>query len=504
MLIALFNRVVELSFVGSIVAGLILLTKCIFKDKLTPRGHYFIWFILIVKLLMPIDVESALGMMPSIEVQTPIYQTFPKTIENEGRGVEGAKDTWMIANEVQALSTSKVDAFWIASPVLSTIWACIVLILILFNIYGEWQFNKKQGTLIELYNPTINRLRKKLIKRIGLTKKVKIYIQKTSGVPKVYGVIAPKIIISEDLLYSLNLVEFEHVLLHELCHIKQKDIIINVLRKLLMCVYFFNPFLVWCLKRMARECESACDEMVLKHLNPEEHLQYGYTLISLVQHKTHRTQSLALSLGRKKDMIRRIEMINKYTHVTLKSKVMSLALMGLLAGTCLFVPHATAEERHESTQEEYTLIEGLEGITHDNENSDTETLVFIKPLEKGTITSYYGNRTFGSEVFFHDGVDIAAPMGEKIFASESGKVVYIDLNESEYGKLVVIEHAGGIKTLYAQCEEILVAVDDVVEKGDNIATVGTSGRSTGPHLHLALLKENETINPETMMDWIVE
>lgn len=121
-------------------------------------------------------------------------------------------------------------------------------------------------------------------------------------------------------------------------------------------------------------------------------------------------------------------------------------------------------------------------------------MVFVWPL-KGRITSQYGPRN-GE---FHHGLDIAGEMGELIRAGENGVVTTVGYLPF-YGNTVIIDHGGGYKTLYGHISEYLVNKGDTVEKGQPIARVGSTGRSTGPHLHFEVRINDKTVNPIHYLD----
>ena len=100
---------------------------------------------------------------------------------------------------------------------------------------------------------------------------------------------------------------------------------------------------------------------------------------------------------------------------------------------------------------------------------------------------------------FHKGVDIAAPMGTDVYCAAQGKVIFAG-QKSGYGNCVIIEHGNGLATLYGHLSKILVDANQQVNIGDVIAIVGNTGRSTGPHLHYEVRKNNTPINPKLFLN----
>ena len=119
---------------------------------------------------------------------------------------------------------------------------------------------------------------------------------------------------------------------------------------------------------------------------------------------------------------------------------------------------------------------------------------------KGNITSRFGKRIhpITKEDSFHAGIDIAADTGTPIRAAFDGKVIVADYDDWN-GYYLKIEHEGDIMTVYCHCEKLKVSKGDTVKAGDIIATVGSTGSSTGPHLHFELRIENVSYDPETAL-----
>ena len=117
---------------------------------------------------------------------------------------------------------------------------------------------------------------------------------------------------------------------------------------------------------------------------------------------------------------------------------------------------------------------------------------FLWPVEKGQVSSYYGWR---SSKKFHDGIDISAPTGTKIFAVKEGKVVYSGKKIRGYGNMIVIKHVGKTYSVYAHNSVNKVSTGDAVSKGDVIGLVGNTGRSHGPHVHFEVRQGKYSVDP---------
>lgn len=133
--------------------------------------------------------------------------------------------------------------------------------------------------------------------------------------------------------------------------------------------------------------------------------------------------------------------------------------------------------------------------------ASTRQLVMVWPTPGyGWITSPFGMRAdpFLGTQRRHTGLDIGAPYGAKIVAAESGKVILAQWYGA-YGNAVVIDHGGKVTTLYGHSSKLLVKAGDTVSRGQTIAYVGSTGLSTGPHLHFEVRSNGTPVNPR---DWV--
>lgn len=169
------------------------------------------------------------------------------------------------------------------------------------------------------------------------------------------------------------------------------------------------------------------------------------------------------------------------------------------------------EERHESLMREMhgqinqigqaavLQEDGFESLIEDLE--DKKNLLASTPAIRpttGIYTSRFGNRKspFTGLVEFHEGLDIASRKGTPVNAVADGRVTFAG-ERGSYGRMIVIDHGHGMITRYAHLDEILIENGKKVRRGERIAFMGNTGRSTGPHLHYEVRLNGVPVNPET-------
>jgi murein DD-endopeptidase MepM/ murein hydrolase activator NlpD len=137
----------------------------------------------------------------------------------------------------------------------------------------------------------------------------------------------------------------------------------------------------------------------------------------------------------------------------------------------------------------------LEALLVSN-SANRKFLPTLSPIEEGWFSSNFGWRIdpFTGQKSFHEGIDFPAESGTPVVAAASGKVVHAELHPA-YGKMIEIDHGNGLVSLYAHNSAIYVKEGDLVVRGQRIGTVGSSGRSTGPHLHFEVRLNGVPQNP---------
>lgn len=153
-------------------------------------------------------------------------------------------------------------------------------------------------------------------------------------------------------------------------------------------------------------------------------------------------------------------------------------------------------EQLASRQQQLRLLESLLL----NHHIEGERFIAGRPIVEGWLSSQYGVRRdpFHGNPTMHRGIDFAAAEGSPVIATGAGIVTFAG-RRAGYGNLVEIDHGAGLRTRYGHMKSIDVQVGDVVTRGQTIARVGTTGRSTGPHVHYEVLENGRQVNPSSFV-----
>ncbi len=193
------------------------------------------------------------------------------------------------------------------------------------------------------------------------------------------------------------------------------------------------------------------------------------------------------------DLIKELAKDKKYDEVPTNEAEVKRLVASVQAVNEIFSPNF-------GTENTSVFIPGVK--MHSNEMREITGDMFIWPLTiRGYPTDSYGNRAnpfTGTGREFHNGMDIAAATGTPIRAAMSGRVSFAGWSNS-YGNYVIITHSGGYRTLYAHMSKIRTTSGAYVGAGERIGDVGSTGRSTGAHLHFTVYKNGATINPRLVL-----
>lgn len=152
-------------------------------------------------------------------------------------------------------------------------------------------------------------------------------------------------------------------------------------------------------------------------------------------------------------------------------------------------------ELSHSVEERSDQLTVLEALLVSN-SANKKFLPTLAPVDGGWLSSSFGWRIdpFTGQKSFHEGLDFPSESGTSIAAAASGKVIFADVHP-QYGKMIEVDHGNGLVTRYAHASQLFVKEGDLVVRGQKVAAVGSTGRTTGPHLHFEVRLNGVPQNP---------
>lgn len=305
----------------SLVAGLILIMKAIFKDKLSARWQYGIWFLLVLRIFIPVRADK-LVLLP-----LGIYLEMLKTYVESG--LSSAFTTPLTATEPSSVIPHISSAPKSITDILFLIYIIGIIACLCFYLlsYIKLRLILKKGNKISLEN-------KGELQRILYENKIKrIKVVSVEGINSAFicGILSPVMVLP----YGRE--TDEKVLLHEIMHLKRFDSLQNIFWCVLRCLHWCNPFMHYVFNIIGNDTEMLCDQRVLEKLHGEERREYGVLLLNEVNKKYARMPGTTSVSNGGKNISKRIEAIVRFKKYPKGMSLVSVCIAILLSVPCLFV-----------------------------------------------------------------------------------------------------------------------------------------------------------------------
>lgn len=454
------------------------------KDRLGSKFHYYIWYIMLIRLLLPYAPNTSISLFnlfhyvhlsePYVNNQTMTNQIEP-IINTDSFPMEEVDSINYLPELMQ---------------ILMTIWIIGMIAILAYTFIVNIQFREKWREDAIEAEPSAYKILEECKCKMGMKKNAPIFYTKAIHAPVLYGLFYPTLLLPMNSKEVWHKDEMTCIMLHELSHLKRKDIAVFWIMTIIKSIHWFNPIVWYGLHRMRQDSELACDALALSYLNEKDTQKYGYTIIHMLQ-KTQQmgTLNVAGMTGNKSQIIRRVKMIALFKKNSYKLSFVAILILIIMG--CMFLTNAAEDKVPQQTP--------LESQPETQKEAQVGTVEMLWPLDDGQhkrITSGFGwkKHPIKDKKYFHEGIDIAARQNTKIIAVSKGVVICSDSDE-QYGKNIKIQHDNGIVTFYAHCSKLLMNKGDTVEPGEEIAQVGSTGMSTGPHLHFEVQKNGEPVDP---------
>lgn len=310
-----------------------------------------------------------------------------------------------------------------------------------------------------------------IARRMGLRRVPEIRFGEGGVQPFTAGLIHPVIVIPA----GLGGDALRCVLSHELCHVRRGDVWRSFAFRGGSVLLWFNPFWFASLRRRRAAVETVCDLAALDAMETGGARFYARTLLAAARASSGRLEAVGFGVADKRMMEMRLDAILAHA----PNRARTGGLLPALALLALAAPAGLAQA---------VQAAGAQGGA-----------AFTHAVLEGKITSGFGpSKVAMRPQKFHDGTDIAAAESTVVFAPADGVVKYAEtgLNgQDAYGKVMVVDHGGGWTTMYAHLNDFAAKAGDRVSAGDPVAYVGSTGVSSGPHLHVEVRKNGAPVDP---------
>ncbi len=435
-------------------------------DSRRAKHCYVLWLILCLRLLLPLELPVP---------HTPVTVKLPDTISVLSVSISGGSTP-----DRTRLQTVPM---WAASPLtpldwLSLIWLIGTALSLFLHTRG---YCLARRYLLSSAQPDSHG--QSLARQLGSTAPILRTIVTT---PITFGLLHPVILLPQ----NTGEQDLEMILLHEICHIRRRDIWYKGLFLLCACIHWFNP-LVWTLAKVAGETvELCCDEDVVAGQDIQFKHRYGQSLLCAAAESNGVVLSTSFGSGEMKGRLMNLFAEKKKGGLLLCALCCFALCTGSLVGC-----QVSAAPSYNDIPADQAVISAQPAPSElpteipAQEAPPPET---VWPVEEHyTLSATYGDRyhPVTGKHHSHSGVDIPAEQGTLVLAALDGTISDCRFDDT-LGNCVELLHADGCTSLYGCLSEICVNVGDPVLAGQVIGKVGATGQATGHHLHFEVRNQD--------------
>lgn len=349
----MFNRILEISLYSSILGIFILMIRSLLKGKLSSKWQYYIWLVLLLKLSVPMTITSPLSLFkPIVKVENSVKdnivsknnsETEKIDVKSEEKNKEIQKvrnynklDSNLSGDKAISRDDSNIDYMYILRSSVPYIWAIILVVLSLIKLITYVDFKSQINNIVPTENEELKNVLSLCKKEAKVKTDIPILVQNIIDSPSIVGVFKPKILLPYNIL-EYDREEIKYILFHELIHYKKYDIAVNGLLAILSNIYWFNPLLIYCFKKIREDIEIKTDDIVLEKLGYSSRVDYGETLLKIAKNgkkQNSRLNLLTISKNKKGLKERLIYIMNsgKMSKNKKKIGIVTLILVVLLGG----------------------------------------------------------------------------------------------------------------------------------------------------------------------------
>lgn len=352
----IFLILLSLSMSGSILIMLLLALKPFIKKRFSNTWQYYIWFIILLRFLLPITAEVNFMGYIAQHIESNITATNQTSGQNVPKSEPGALidgETWLQIPQTKddAVTPAEQNVGKVIQDNVWMIWAAGMLMMFFYKIISYNAFVRFVKVRAELVtDPGVLDIYRTELASAKVKRKIPLKLNDRIGSPMLAGIIRPILVIPSLEVSSSNL---QYIFRHELIHYKRGDILYKWLAQITKCVHWFNPFVYMVSKQIDQSCELSCDEVIIKHLDKTAKESYGDALIaSLKSQENYSAFVISMTMSdNKKRLKERLDAIMNFKKTTRLAMVFSFTMvLALCFGATALGAYAIVPSANESIQ----------------------------------------------------------------------------------------------------------------------------------------------------------
>jgi beta-lactamase regulating signal transducer with metallopeptidase domain len=370
-LLPAFKWVLYSSATAGILAIVIILLKLLIGNKLNVKWHYWVWFLVILRLLVPYAPESSfsalnlLGFFSDVfhkvviaEPINHINDTVLKHINNDNQpNLDNSVNENTFPDSSGLSNSNSTSDFYL--QLICAVWLAGVAILGFFTLVKGRRFIGQLKNYKACTDDNILKLIASCQSCLGLSGNIIVLETDNHKTPSVSGFLRPKLLLPAGIGIRLTNDELKYVVLHELAHLKRKDTALNFLIGIIQIIHWFNPVLWYAFSCWREDSEMVCDAYVLSRIGAGHANDYGQVIIKLLEGCSLKNVYGAIGLlGGKSQIKRRITMISLFNKHTYKWSVLSIAIIIVLGAVLL--TNAKAMEDKDTIVQSSTFLQDVD------------------------------------------------------------------------------------------------------------------------------------------------
>ncbi|UCC73932.1 MAG: peptidoglycan DD-metalloendopeptidase family protein [Gemmatimonadota bacterium] len=469
----------------------------------SPVLRHGLWGLVLLRLLLPVDLSLpfSLGDLAARAQLSPSV---------EGSWVE----EWALSDGAQPEAVTLGDAALVDSGtwaesgawtlLLGALWLGGVVVVGGVIAERRRRYRRVIGGAAPVREARVDAIVRRWKRRLGVRRRVRMVTSGDLQTPFTSGSLRPVVYLPRAVLRCEDRGVLEAVVAHELAHVKRWDDLQLKFQLAVSVLYFFNPVAWLAASKMREESERICDALVLSRgdLSP---LTYGRSVVAVLRLGLPDGPGVMPALGyNKKSLHMRIKSIMKMNGPAGRHRRVVYSLPAALAFGLFLLPMAGA-----SSERSVRSVEDDAATTVEQARTLAQEpgVRLANPMPGSRVSAAWGPmiNPFTGKEQHHRGVDLAGQPSAQVQAAGAGVVEEATTDYSggaDHGTVVILDHGGGVKTFYSHLDSLAVQKGQRVSSGDVLGTQGSTGKTTGPHLHFEVWVNGEFVDPALYVtDW---